>query len=578
MEEILLQNRSKESTRSVNANEISTKIDYVLVYSEPESGKENDEEEKEKAEIREKYEENLKKQGLMVEHVTSDEQENVVFVLIHAPWDVLAKCAEEMMIRVPVSAEHQGTRFKSSSKKRWLKKAKNVLNIFQVQDDSDRKTERPVTAFFSRAKSDCFLIEDRETFFSDIDRSRMTHRLLLSTKYSSEMDDFGISRLLYKGAYTVAYPLHEDLRKENEDGATENERQRLCRNWASFSQWYKYQPLTAVKKYFGTRVAFYFAWLGTYNFMLVIAALVGLWCFVAGLITVRTFTPVKEICDKNNSQLFYMCPLCDKDCSYWTLTKSCDYAKVTHLFDHEGTVFFAVFMSLWATVFLEVWRRRQISLAYEWDMLHFEEEFEPPRPAFVTKAQNKKPNPVTGKLEPYIPFSLRAGKFTCGFMIVSFMVLLVIATLVGVVIYRAAMVAVLSAYPDEDVQQGARIITSLTASVLNLLAITVLGLVYEKIAVALTEWETPRTRTEYHNILTLKLFSFQFVNMYSSLFYIAFFKNSHIIGYPGNYNRIAGGRMEGCDPSGCFIELCIQLAVIMVGKQFINSISKFAVP
>lgn len=50
------------------------KIDYVLVYSEPESGKENDEKEKEKAEIREKYEENLKKQGLMVEHVTSDEQ------------------------------------------------------------------------------------------------------------------------------------------------------------------------------------------------------------------------------------------------------------------------------------------------------------------------------------------------------------------------------------------------------------------------------------------------------------------------------------------------------------------------
>lgn len=50
------------------------KIDYVLVYSEPELGKENDQEEKEKAEIREKYEENLRKQGLMIEHVTSDEQ------------------------------------------------------------------------------------------------------------------------------------------------------------------------------------------------------------------------------------------------------------------------------------------------------------------------------------------------------------------------------------------------------------------------------------------------------------------------------------------------------------------------
>jgi len=50
------------------------KIDYVLVYSEPESGKENDDEEKEKAELREKYEENLKKQGLMLEHATSDDQ------------------------------------------------------------------------------------------------------------------------------------------------------------------------------------------------------------------------------------------------------------------------------------------------------------------------------------------------------------------------------------------------------------------------------------------------------------------------------------------------------------------------
>ena len=45
------------------------KVDYVLVYSEPEPDKENDEEEKTNAETREKYEENLRKQGLLVEHV-----------------------------------------------------------------------------------------------------------------------------------------------------------------------------------------------------------------------------------------------------------------------------------------------------------------------------------------------------------------------------------------------------------------------------------------------------------------------------------------------------------------------------
>ena len=41
----------------------------------------------------------------------------------------------------------------------------------------------------------------------------------------------------------------------------------------------------------------------------------------------------------------------------------------------------------------------------------------------------------------------------------------------------------------------------------------------------LTQWEVPRTHTEYNNLLILKLFGFEFVNCYSSLFYIAFFRN-----------------------------------------------------
>ena len=505
-------------------------------------------------------------------------QDSLVFVLIHAPWDALAKCAEEMMLRVPVRDTDKPSVHKPN--KTWLQRARSALNIFQLQDKSAMTSkDRKVTAFFSRAKVDCFLVEDKETFFTAIDRSRMIHRMLMSTTYSSkEIDEFGISRLLYKGVYSDAYPLHEDLPEASEEDLPTNDRARLQESWASFSHWYKYQPLKMIRNYFGARIAFYFAWLGMYNYMLVIAALVGVLCFIAGLFSVSTYIPVKEICDKNNSELFYMCPLCDNDCSYWTLTQSCDYAKVTHLFDHEGTVFFAIFVSFWATIFLEMWRRREISLAYEWDMLQFEEDFEPPRPVFVAKVKTKRKNPVTGKEEPYIPFSQRAGKFTCAFVVVSFMVLLVIATVVGVIVYRTAVVAALSANPDENIKKEARVITSITASSLNLVSITLLGFIYEKIAIMLTKWEMPRTRTEYQNILTLKLFSFQSVNMYSSLFYIAFFKSSLIIGYPGHYKRINEGRMEGCDPSGCFVELCIQLGVIMVGKQLINSVSKFAIP
>ena len=45
--------------------------------------------------------------------------------------------------------------------------------------------------------------------------------------------------------------------------------------------------------------------------------------------------------------------------------------------------------------------------------------------------------------------------------------------------------------------------------------------------------ELPRTQSDYENSLTTKMFLFQFVNYYSSCFYIAFFKGK-FVGHPGN--------------------------------------------
>ena len=38
-----------------------------------------------------------------------------------------------------------------------------------------------------------------------------------------------------------------------------------------------------------------------------------------------------------------------------------------------------------------------------------------------------------------------------------------------------------------------------------------------------------RTQTDYENSFTFKVFIFQFVNYYSSIFYIAFFKGKWVI-------------------------------------------------
>ena len=51
--------------------------------------------------------------------------------------------------------------------------------------------------------------------------------------------------------------------------------------------------------------------------------------------------------------------------------------------------------------------------------------------------------------------------------------------------------------------------------------------------------EIPRTRVDFEDSFTMKIFFFQFVNFYSYLFYIAFFKST-FEGRPGDYNYLFG--------------------------------------
>ena len=162
--------------------------------------------------------------------------------------------------------------------------------------------------------------------------------------------------------------------------------------------------------------------------------------------------------------------------------------------------------------------------------------------------------------------------------VVCLMVLVVIGTVVGIVVYRASVLAALYAQSQQDLRENAKLITSFTAATLNLFFIQMLTWVYFKIAVFLTNWENPRTVSEYHNSFTLKMYVFEFVNTYSSLFYVAFFQTSLVNGDPVKYNRINGRRIEECHLAGCLIDVCIQLAVIMIGKQILGLIIEFVYP
>ena len=501
---------------------------------------------------------------------------------VHAPLTVLFKLAEELMIRMPVkksddSPDLSPKKLKRPSIFRTFLSWWEAKDPFVNKNPSFQPQERLVTATFSYNNRQSFLSKNGKLFFDTADRCRMVYRILQMTSFGSEDNDYGIDSLCNDEVYTAGFPLHDGPSVQKGDHVA-NDRQKLRTDWSSFRRIFTYQPINAVRRYFGGRIGFYYAWLGVYIAMLVPAAIVGVLCFIYGLGSLHDFEPTEEICDKKNEKLFYMCPQCDKHCSYWSLTTSCDFAKVGHLFDNPATVFFSVFMSIWATLFLEYWKRTQVRLSYEWGVYNLLNEYEPPRPQFLFSVRQKRPNPVTDKLEPYIPTMTRIRRTLGGLGVIFFMGSVVVASIAGIVAYRASALAALYASSSYDIRQNAKLVTSFSAAIMNLVFIKILSYIYVKLAVILTDWENPRTKSEYQNMLTFKMYVFEFVNTYSSLFYIAFFKSSLIIGKPTRYSRISDRRIEGCDPSGCLTDLCIQLAVIMIGKQILGFVLEFFAP
>ncbi|DAA13486.1 TPA: Anoctamin 9-like [Bos taurus] len=138
------------------------------------------------------------------------------------------------------------------------------------------------------------------------------------------------------------------------------------------------QPISDIRDYFGEKVALYFAWLGWYTYMLVPAAVIGLIVFLSGFSQFEASQISKEIYKAHD---IYMCPRGDHNRRFQRLSDTCAYAKLTHLFDNEGTVLFAIFMALWATLFLELWKRERARVVLQWELYGWDEDQQLLRPA-----------------------------------------------------------------------------------------------------------------------------------------------------------------------------------------------------
>ncbi|MGH0131373.1 UNVERIFIED_CONTAM: hypothetical protein FKN15_045924 [Acipenser sinensis] len=465
------------------------RIDFVLSYvDDPTKDGEK------KAERRKEFEINLQKAGLELETEGKNESDDgkTYFLKIHSPWDVLATYAEVLKIKVPFKESDIPS--DSETPLSWLFKP------FKLPPEVMYPEPDYFTSPFEKNKPGFFLIEDKDTIFPPSTRNRICRYW-----------------------------------KKARDQNCENERFTLYRSWARFMCFYKEQPLNLISQ---------------------------------------------EICSVDIGGEIVMCPLCDRKCGYWKLNTTCESSFQSHLFDNVGTLFFAMFMGIWVTMFLEFWKRRQARLEYEWDLVDFEEEQQQLqlRPEYETKCTrrrmlhfelnnceeenvlNRGRLDICGKmvicwatvilweLEPFLPLTSKCARFCLSGATVVFWIALIIACIIAVIAYRLAVYAAFASIMKENQTQDLQLVgslitpqlaTSVTASCLNFVVIMILNILYERVAIWITDMEIPKTHLEYENRLTMKMFLFQFVNYYSSCFYVAFFKGK-FVGYPGNYTYMFG--------------------------------------
>ncbi|XP_069747515.1 anoctamin-7-like isoform X2 [Narcine bancroftii] len=579
------------------------RIDFVLSY------KENDEDQF--ARERMEFLREVTKTGLRLDPDPTEQdgipdtnQTRTLQILkIYAPFHVLSKVAEKMRLKMPLDLED--TKIPATS-------VLNVLKYFETDNEEDY-----FSAPYRADKQHLFKgIDDKITFFRPAVRSLIvnhilndihihieSHKVKAKLNDEREMQPFiqsskedlekcgerkkipSLPYLLMKKAFTSAFTLHEGSE------GFHNSWTDLNKLWAKT---YRLQPLWKIRNYFGEKIAFYFAVMELLLLSLIPPSLFGLAVFGYGLYhsvscnnaisNINTFlnkyncsmvcsTPsmvpviaekavnqIRTICDnipgrkKNIEQIMNRTCAIEIHSNYtFQILPDDFYSVFNSSFDNCATPIFGLIICLWGTVFLELWKRRNAELVYEWDVDNYESD-ELVRPEFY----GTEPDPITGEPEAYYSTSRQRMKFVVSFSVGVLMVGCVFISVLAVVTYKTwARFRVTDSKSFEHF-----LLTTVVGSLLNAISISILGKVYQIIAFKMTEWENHRTQTDYSDALIIKLFAFQFANSYSPLFYIAFLRTNNeqiftSIGLPG--------LEDNCGVlNNCMIELSFQVLTLMI--------------
>lgn len=298
---------------------------------------------------------------------------------------------------------------------------------------------------------------DNGTIFRGVDRLKLIAEVISARVYNGGCH-LDLYRLIKNQSILAFYPLHDVVE--------------LCKledKWLTFLQLPWQQNTDACRDYFGEKIGLYFAWLGHYTSWLLFAGITGFLAWIGVAVYGN---------DPNAPDI----------------------------------PFFAVYISIWSTLLLEFWKRKERRYQMMWGTESFETD-ESERPEFQGV---KVPSPIDGSEMLYFPRSSYYSRVLVSVLTITAFICIVIGVIAGIFASRIIMSR------SQDTQLAAA--SGIIASLLNAVQIQVLNMIYGKVAVWLTDYENHRTNTNYEDSLVAKTFVFQFVNSFASLFYIAFVK------------------------------------------------------
>jgi hypothetical protein len=274
-------------------------------------------------------------------------------------------------------------------------------------------------------------------------------------------------------------------------------------------------PTHDLKEYFGEKIALYTVFIGHYSYFLIIPSLIGL-----------AFQLV-----------------------VWG----------TGNFAHPVLPFYSLLITIWSICMLEFWKRQEATTALEWGMSEFEKK-EQDRPEFQGELRKSH---INGEEFVYFPDDKLAKLQFFSRSVMTTFILLVVGVVAAIYVLRFSLQQKASTNPY----------SSLVASILNAVQIQVFNLIYQKIVIMLTNNENHRTDTLYEDSMIVKLFVFQFINSYSSFFFLGF-----IATYLPRPDGASSDQVGQCAATNCMEPIAINLAIIFGTRLFLTNFLDVVLP